>query len=268
MKTFNEAQLEEAKNSLNKLDESIEFLGDFISKSENNLEDAKVQFNSLNEQRNNLAKLIDLFEKKLTETKTEEAKNIETAYKDNISKQDKLNEEIKADMKFKDSLLSDKYKNILEKDINKKREKLDALKAKHVSFDSRQRSMVISKQKVFDLRNKLVSDQKAKVDNLESKVNDNELMAGRGNAIDKIRNKIEGKIYKVDYEYQKNILNNMKSRNVGFAGANFMIIKKKSADLFRKGIHNISSYMNQLDQMFVQNNTQETEMKNTNSFSI
>ena len=44
MKTFNEAQLEEAKNSLNKLDESIEFLGDFISKSENNLEDAKVQF--------------------------------------------------------------------------------------------------------------------------------------------------------------------------------------------------------------------------------
>ena len=259
MKTFNEAQLEEAKNSLNKLDESIEFLGDFISKSENNLEDAKVQFNSLNEQRNNLAKLIDLFEKKLTETKTEEAKNIETAYKDNISKQDKLNEEIKADMKFKDSLLSDKYKNIL---------KLDALKAKQVSFDSRQRSMVISKQKVFDLRNKLVSDQKAKVDNLESKVNDNELMAGRGNAIDKIRNKIEGKIYKVDYEYQKNILNNMKSRNVGFAGANFMIIKKKSADLFRKGIHNISSYMNQLDQMFVQNNTQETEMKNTNSFSI
>lgn len=138
-----------------------------------------------------------------------------------------------------------------------KLKKLNELKNGNVILGSRQRITIMKKQEVLNKRNALLSKQESNNDNnLKDKV------------VDTFYD-IKGKFYEKQLKHQNEVLSAMKNDNVGFVGANVILIKNTVCNIMRnsiKNVSNINGVKQQLNQMIQEGN--ENIVVNANSMSM
>jgi len=143
-------------------------------------------------------------------------------------------------------------------------QKLNELKDKNVKLGSRQRIILMKKQNILNKRNIILSKQESKIDDISEKTDDN----GNDKVVDRFYD-IKGKFYEKQLQHQKEVLSSMKNDNVGFIGANVILIKNTVCNLMRnsiKNISNINDVKQQLNQMIQEGN--ENIAVNANSMSM
>ena len=143
-------------------------------------------------------------------------------------------------------------------------QKLNELKDRDVKLGSRQRIILMKKQNILNKRNIILSKQESKIDNISEKTDDN----GNDKVVDRFYD-IKGKFYEKQLQHQKEVLSSMKNDNVGFIGANVILIKNTVCNLMRnsiKNISNINDVKQQLNQMIQEGN--ENIAVNANSMSM
>lgn len=143
-------------------------------------------------------------------------------------------------------------------------QKLNELKDRDVKLGSRQRIILMKKQNILNKRNIILSKQESKIDDISEKTDDN----GNDKVVDRFYD-IKGKFYEKQLQHQKEVLSSMKNDNVGFIGANVILIKNNVCNLMRnsiKNISNINDVKQQLNQMIQEGN--ENIAVNANSMSM
>ena len=280
MDNANKIQEEILLNSLDSLNKSIENIKSLDQELNGISDKIHVELVSLEKQRSIIQDQIDQFKLNGITDDNKNLNEVNEKYDDNLTNQNDLRQQISELESKKEILKTGMGKNLINKMIESKYKKLEKLQQKEIKLEQRQRIILMKKQNTINKRNELLSKREANIELTEAKINDNGILKNNlGDSIkDKVANKIydiKGKFYQKKYEYQTNILNNMKQRNVGFKGANVMIVTKKSTNLMRNSIKKFSIIKNnikiaynntkqELSQMLEENNAVNS---NTNNMS-
>ena len=169
----------------------------------------------------------------------EKKSNLEVKIDNNMNKQADLQSQIDALNTIKDQMKTEEGKSVVEARINVKKEMLDKLKQKQVLLGSRQRSIVIKKELKEQKKSDMIKNQEEKVQSIEDKMNDNDLLKSNG-LVSNVVSDVKGTLYQKQYDYNKNILNEMKNHNCSFAGANVMVVSKKVTNVLRSGMQKLT----------------------------
>ena len=175
----------------------------------------------------------------IEENKEENKSNLEVKIDNNLDKQADIQGQIDALNSLKDQMKTDEGKSVVEARINVKKEMLDKLKQKQVSLGLRQRSIVIKKELKEQKKSDMIKNQEEKVQSIEDKMNDNDLLKSNG-LVSNVVSDVKGTLYQKQYDYNKNILNEMKNHNCSFAGANVMVVSKKVTNVLRSGMQKVT----------------------------
>lgn len=150
----------------------------------------------------------------------------------NNEKISELQEDIKGLEDLRGKLESNSEKKRIYKKIENKRKRIQELKDKNVKFSTRQRTVLVAKEKVSSLKDSILSNQEGKVNVAQQKLNDVEAVRetlGR-EAVDGIVDKayaIKGMYYKIKLGYRTTVLETMKKANQIFIkGAKDVLIPK------------------------------------------
>lgn len=280
MDNANKIQEEILLNSLSSLNKSIENIKSLDQELNGISDKIHVELVSLEKQRSIIQDQIDQFKLNGITDDNKNLNKVNEKYDDNLTNQNDLKQQISELESKKEKLKTGMGKNLINKMIESKYKKLEKLQQKEIKLEQRQRVILMKKQNTINKRNELLSKREANIELTEAKINDNGIL--KNNLGDSIKDKVDkkiydikGKFYQKKYEYQTNILNNMKQRNVGFKGANVMIVTKKSTNLMRNSIKKFSIIKNnikiaynntkqELSQMLEENNAVNS---NTNNMS-
>lgn len=287
MNSANKIQSEILFNTYKDIQERIKSLEQVVDELVDNMNlitnKVKVELESLKKQEEKINEQIIEFKKNngMTDVSDELLKISQTT--DNLSNdQTKLQQEIDSLKETKELLQTASAKNTISRKIELKQAKLDKLKNKEVKLESRQRVILMNKQKVVNKRNEMLSKQEAKLENTADKIVDNMIL--RNTLDDSFKDKLVGKLYDVkgkfylkQQDHQAKILEIMENNNVSFKGANVILIKKTACNIMRTGIkaasiikNNIKGAYNnakqELSQMLQEGN--ENTSVNANSMSM
>lgn len=263
MNNSNRIQSEILLNSLTNINNQIKQISELQKNVEETNDKIRLQFDILTKEQDKLIEQINEFKinNGLVVDENSKLGSINEKYDKNVDNINDIKKQINDLKATKESLKTSVGKKIIQMRIEKKQEKLNILKEKQVTFDKRQKTILLKKQEKINKKNSLLSKQEVKINLINDKIADNEMLKSsfeNDNLKDKISSKsydVKGKLYQKQLDYQNTILSSMKSSNVGFKGANVMIVKKKSTNIMRKAIKAASIIKNNIKIAF--NSTKE-----------
>lgn len=236
------SELDELYNKLtemlNNLEKEQSSESNYNPMTDEEIKAAQDNINSAIEVQNNNTSEITASEN-IEENKEENKSNLEIKIDNNLDKQADLQSQIDALNSLKDQMKTEEGKSVVEARINVKKEMLDKLKQKQVLLGSRQRSIVIKKELKEQKKSDMIKNQEEKVQSIEDKMNDNDLLKSNG-LVSNVVSDVKGTLYQKQYDYNKNILNEMKNHNCSFAGANVMVVSKKVTNVLRSGMQKLT----------------------------
>lgn len=227
------------------IDELTENMNSITNKVKVELESLKKQEEKINEQ------IIEFKTNNGMSDVNDELLQINQASDALSNDQTRLQQEINSLKETKELLQTSAAKKVVSKSIESKQAKLEKLKNKEVKLESRQRVILMNKQKVVNKRNEMLSKQEAKLENTNEKIADNMILRNtlddsfKDRMVDKLYD-IKGKFYQKQQQHQSNVLEIMKNNNVGFKGANVMLVKKTACNTMRNSIKAISIIKNNI----------------------
>lgn len=227
------------------IDELTENMNSITNKVKVELESLKKQEEKINEQ------IIEFKTNNGMSDVNDELLQINQASDTLSNDQTRLQQEINSLKETKELLQTSAAKKVVSKSIESKQAKLEKLKNKEVKLESRQRVILMNKQKVVNKRNEMLSKQEAKLENTNEKIADNMILRNtlddsfKDRMVDKLYD-IKGKFYQKQQQHQSNVLEIMKNNNVGFKGANVMLVKKTACNTMRNSIKAISIIKNNI----------------------
>lgn len=227
------------------IDELTENMNSITNKVKVELESLKKQEEKINEQ------IIEFKTNNGMSDVNDELLQINQASDALSNDQTRLQQEINSLKETKELLQTSAAKKVVSKAIESKQAKLEKLKNKEVKLESRQRVILMNKQKVVNKRNEMLSKQEAKLENTNEKIADNMILRNtlddsfKDRMVDKLYD-IKGKFYQKQQQHQSNVLEIMKNNNVGFKGANVMLVKKTACNTMRNSIKAISIIKNNI----------------------
>lgn len=261
MNNANKIQAEILLNSLKGIEESIKNINNLHQELGEINDKINLEISSLEKQRSKILEQINEF--KLNNGITEDSQKLESVnekYDNNLNTQDEVKQQITELEAKKEVLKTNVFKNMIDKKIESKYQKLEKLQQKEVKLEQRQRVILMKKQNTTNKRNEMLSKRETAMEMTEAKINDNNVL--KSDLGDSVKDKVVGKIYDIkgkfyqkQYEYQANIFNTMKEKNVDFKGANVMIVTKKSTNFMRNSMKKISIIKNNIKLAY--NNTKE-----------
>lgn len=261
MNNANKIQAEILLNSLKGIEESIKNINNLHQELGEINDKINLEISSLEKQRSKILEQINEF--KLNNGITEDSQklgSVNEKYDNNLNAQDEVKQQIAELEAKKEVLKTNVFKNMIDKKIESKYQKLEKLQQKEVKLEQRQRVILMKKQNTTNKRNEMLSKRETAMEMTEAKINDNNVL--KSDLGDSVKDKVVGKIYDIkgkfyqkQYEHQANIFNTMKEKNVDFKGANVMIVTKKSTNFMRNSMKKISIIKNNIKLAY--NNTKE-----------
>ena len=285
MNSANKTQSEILYNTHKDIQERIKGLEQIINDLTENMglitNKVKIELESLKKQEVKISEQINQFKANngMTDVSDKLLQINQTA--GNLSNdQTKLQQEIDSLKEAKELLQTSSAKKAVSRAIESKQSKLEKLKNKEVKLESRQRVILMNKQKVVNKRNEMLSKQEAKLENTNEKIADNMILRNtlddsfKGKMVDKLYD-VKGKFYQKQQKHQGDVLEIMKNNNVDFKGANVMLVKIKASNIMRNAMkaagiikNNIKSAFTNAKQELSQMLQEENENISVNANSM
>ncbi len=162
-------------------------------------------------------------------------------------------EEIAQLQKTKDALRTKQARDVIDRKISKKMQKLEKLQKQELFIESYQQTMVLSKRKKEEKKNKLLAKQEATVDYQKEQIKDNaalqQMLEPENSVKDQVMSfvyDIKGRFYQKQYKHSIEVLQTMQRVNapIGLKGANALMIQKKTTMAIRKNLELAKIKMN------------------------
>lgn len=235
------------------LDARINGLNKRIAKLENNLVEKRIIISRDEKQIIALKKEIEKIEKEKKEFKSTSnfmykdslaLDKLDSYYNSQDEKIKKVENQITDLKELKENLQTKSAKKRVIKRIKNKEEYIKKLKKRECRISGVQKTTLMSKRAILNLKNRMVSKQEANVDYYSSKLNDATLMKNSldlsAKGIQGVKNKTMDRLYGVREKYYMkkqekhvNLLKEMQSKKVGLVGGRAIMMSKNACNMMR-----------------------------------